>query len=463
MNNPVGPMFNLATQQQLLEKEWNRIKDKFPAERSRIVPYPGGPQCMACKQLVKKVQVCAGCKMAIYCSPECTKQWWKKGHKRQCPATKRDGERIPKYKEIVQQFPWTDAGWNAQGYYMKYLVWVQFGVLGSSREKVGYWAVYERTNQDTWDEILDSPWGRQLTEEEGWKLATKFIPSLAPKVCPSFPPTFDDNWTSYYQWRRLPIESPAAILLQWPLSVYACLKELGLVKKELAGPRRKLRVDYIGLRDEFGFIPVFGELALLFPNTDLDLVMFGEHNSRAFERAKSRGLAPQPCVFEYTAPSMCGGGTIRIFIDPSPPYYRPSRDPSDHPDAIVALNAGLGSFISWQHVILLSIEFDIPFAVTDYCEASLAEVKWEVLQQGVSSTLPPPKGIELIHYHAMLAKVLKEVRIADVEKVSAALERERPAKLNEFMEPSQRTAMHSLSPGSSNGVIQVVTRGTAKV
>lgn len=160
---------------------------------------------------------------------------------------------MPKYKEIMRQFPWTDAGWNCQGYYFENLVLVQFGVLGSSREKVGYWAAQERSSRDIWDKTLDSPWGRQLTEEEGWKLPTKFIPSLAPEVCPSFPPTFNDNWTSYYQWRRLPIESPAAMLLQWPLSVYACLKELGLVKKEVAGPRRKLRVDYIGLR--VGIVP----------------------------------------------------------------------------------------------------------------------------------------------------------------------------------------------------------------
>lgn len=115
----------------------------------------------------------------------------------------------------------------------------------------------------------------------------------------------------------------------------------------------------------------FGELALLFPNTDLDLVMFGETTGRAVQRAQARGInkSRRPCVFEYTAPTACGGGTVRVLIDSTPTYYRPSCERSEHPDAIVGLNAGLGTYISWQHVILRSFEFDIPFVVTDYCQA----------------------------------------------------------------------------------------------
>ena len=100
------------------------------------------------------------------------------------------------------------------------------------------------------EDMLDAPWCN-LTEAEGWRLPKEFIPTLAllsSDSCPSFPPTFDANWTSYYRWRGLPIASPAAMLLHWPLSVYACLRELGLVQENAVGARRKLTVFYVGAR-----------------------------------------------------------------------------------------------------------------------------------------------------------------------------------------------------------------------
>ncbi|KAJ6606055.1 hypothetical protein DFH09DRAFT_873065, partial [Mycena vulgaris] len=71
-----------------------------------------------------------------------------------------------------------------------------------------------------------------LTEDDGWRLPKEYIPSPAlqnSNTCPTFPPSFEDTWTSYYQWRGLPMISPAVMLLHWLMSVYVCLKELGFV------------------------------------------------------------------------------------------------------------------------------------------------------------------------------------------------------------------------------------------
>jgi hypothetical protein len=148
----------------------------------------------------------------------------------------------------------------------------------------------------------------------------------------------------------------------------------------------------------------FGELALIFPNTDLDLVMFGPSAWTAVERARFHGVvrSPRPCVFEYTAPVSCGSGTVRVLLDSNPKYYRPSRDPSEHPDAIVALNAGLGTYVSWHHVVLLSSEFGIPFAVTDYGHDCLAELRMDAIEQALTSNLPPPKTAEQTRYYVRL-------------------------------------------------------------
>ncbi|KAJ6515133.1 hypothetical protein C8R47DRAFT_504520 [Mycena vitilis] len=314
----------------------------------------------------------------------------------------RDGERAPRYKEVRDQFPWTNVGYNFRGQYMEDFALLQFGnIIGTSRAEVGYWATHERKTVAV-DEVLDAPWN-QLTEDEGWRLPKELIPSLAllnADTCPTFPLTFEANWTSYYQWRGLPISSPAALLLHWPLTVYECLKELGLCPTNAGASRRKLTVYYVGAREEVCYIPVFGELALLLHNTDLDLVFSGENTGRAVRRprALNHGIAtnPGPCVFQYTAPTSCGS-TVRAFIDSNPSYYRPSRNRQEHPDAIVALNAGLGTYISWQHVLLLSSEFDIPFVVTDYNEVCTMEFHAEALQEALTSTFSVPKNAEQVH------------------------------------------------------------------
>ncbi|KAJ7442277.1 hypothetical protein FB451DRAFT_1150240 [Mycena latifolia] len=440
----------------IILQEWDRIK-RNPTSRL-ILQLPR--QCSHCKQVVQDVKVCSACKMTVYCSPQCAKKEWKV-HKVFCGTHKKDGEQIPKYKAIINQFPWTNIAYNTRGQFNNHFVLAQFGILGTSRQKVGYWAFFERgEGLVAKDDVLDAPW-YELTEEKGWRLSTEHIPSLAMHnsvTCPKLSPTFEESWKSYYQWRGLPITSPAAILLHWPMSVYACLKELGLVP-ENSGPRKKLTVFYVGARDEICFIPVFGELALHFPNTDLDLVMFGQNAAHSVKRAKARGItqSPRPCVFEYTGPASCGSGTVRIFLDSNPAYYRPSRERSDDPDAIVALNAGLGSYISWQHVIMLSSEFDIPFVVTDYCEASLSQIHVEALEQALTSTLPPPKDFVETGFQAQIKKVIEEVKTVDVKKVCGALKRKRPMKLNEFMQPGWRGNSTSLSPGSCNAFIQVIT------
>ena len=77
------------------------------------------------------------------------------------------------------------------------------------------------------------------------------VPCLAfiqGRRAPSFPPTFEHNWTSYYEWRGLPHKSPAALLLHWLLSIYRLLYLLGFISSEGDGSeRRKLNIHCLGV------------------------------------------------------------------------------------------------------------------------------------------------------------------------------------------------------------------------
>ncbi|KAK7044960.1 zinc finger MYND domain-containing protein 15 [Favolaschia claudopus] len=453
-------------QHDLLRKQWD-LHNHDPSIRFKLLT--AGLQCSisTCKKPVAKdkVKVCSACRAVIYCSPECAKRgWW--NHKISCPALKSDREDKSLFTKLLAQFPWTNIGYAEGGDFCDLLLLLPFGLLGTTRDKVGYWALHVRGDSQLGDlKGFEAPWER-LSEEDGWRLPKAQIPSLelsAPDATlPSFPPNFEETWTSYYEWRGLPITSPAALLLQWPMTVYACLKELGFDPcAAVSKPRRKLTVFYVGAREEICFIPLFGELALNFPNTDLDLVMFGPSAQMAVQLANCRGDAQsfRPCVFEYTALPACGQGTVRVFLDfdPEHEYYRPSRDPAEHPDAIVALNAGIGTYISWFHVVMLCCEFGIPFAVTDYSQGSLSQARMDLIEKAVNGTLPPAKTSEQTHQFAAMNQAVAESGIVDIETTCAALRIERAPKLNQFMQPNCKGSLSSLGAASGNAYIQVIT------
>lgn len=83
--------------------------------------------------------------------------------------------------------------------------------------------------------------------------------------------------------------------------------------------------------------------------------------------AKSSPTAP---VFYYSAPDACGGGSISVFLCTSTGMWEPNLPDFPRPDALVACNAGLGSYKEWLPVIQAAHRLDLPFAVTEYSEQS---------------------------------------------------------------------------------------------
>jgi hypothetical protein len=97
-----------------------------------------------------------------------------------------------------------------------------------------------------------------LTERPGWRLSDKETPWLdfsfggkPPKLA-----SFEHNWASYYEWWGLPIESPAALLLHWPLTVYRLLTIAGVIPMPSSETRRQLTVHMLGIEKEMDFLPM---------------------------------------------------------------------------------------------------------------------------------------------------------------------------------------------------------------
>lgn len=90
----------------------------------------------------------------------------------------------------------------------------------------------------------------------------------------------------------------------------------------------------------------------------------------------------QDAVCVYRAPKELGGSAVAILLHGTTPLWtreeflklidsetRPIK--VGMPDVMIALNAGIGSYPSWNEVADMAHIAGIPFAVTDYLEITL--------------------------------------------------------------------------------------------
>ena len=76
-----------------------------------------------------------------------------------------------------------------------------------------------------------------------------------------------NSWEDYYKIRCIPLESPAALLLSFPLSIYYALLKHGAVPITVARMlRRQVRIHVVGIEKELNFLDMFKELGYLLPD-----------------------------------------------------------------------------------------------------------------------------------------------------------------------------------------------------
>jgi hypothetical protein len=202
----------------------------------------------------------------------------------------------------------------------------------------------------------------------------------------------------------------------------------------------------------------FGELALLLPYTDIKMVCFGQAVHTLVSRAKAshpKSLAAQTSptspVYSYTAPEVNGGGRIQIFLHGTADHWtpadaHPALSAYGKPDAIVAPNAGLGSYPSWYPIILYAHQMDVPFGTTEYAEQS-CEFQVDLFPQLLYADAMNPGSV--------MGQV-PGAPDAGARGRAAAKRWEYAIELNPFQRPGQRS-LPTKMPNVSNGfTIRVV-------
>ena len=76
-----------------------------------------------------------------------------------------------------------------------------------------------------------------------------------------------NDWGDYYKLRGIPLQSPAALLLTFPLTMHYALLKHGAVPITVAKMlHRQLRIHVIGIEKELNFLDLFKELGFLLPD-----------------------------------------------------------------------------------------------------------------------------------------------------------------------------------------------------
>ncbi|GBG93502.1 hypothetical protein CBR_g72156, partial [Chara braunii] len=229
----------------------------------------------------------------------------------------------------------------------------------------------------------------RVGEVSGWHLPASLAPSRDP---PSVPNDWLRNWKEYYSWRELPLDSPAAILLHFPLTIYHCL-HLAVSSHDdvVAAPRRsppgqfagqQLVVHLLGADKEVRQQQVFSELGFLLADVEVLLFMIGPAVPRDYDGSEVSLSALSPISGADEAADEVGSSSqqlgkghhrarnVKVVLRRG--LYHKLHSQLPEAALIVAMNAGLPAFPSWKPTLeLVSRTKSAPVFFTDYCEEAL--------------------------------------------------------------------------------------------
>lgn len=184
-----------------------------------------------------------------------------------------------------------------------------------------------------------------------------------------------ETWTDYYMMRGLSFDSPVAILLHWPLTLYHCLNLVaGKSFKNDMLTQKVLRVHYLGPNQELDQLEVFAELSAILPfeHIHIDFVGPDVPSFRNFEESKLLSFlecsdGECKCKLPWENMDTKCSVSLKLWKGLYHDTYKQLNE-GPLPDFIFAPNAGIAAFQSWLPTLKLINKLRVPAVFTDFCE-----------------------------------------------------------------------------------------------
>lgn len=187
------------------------------------------------------------------------------------------------------------------------------------------------------------------------------------------------SWKEYYEWRSIPLHSPVALLLHWPLMIYHATQVAGS-GSWTSGMNGKLYIHYLGPEKELLQLSVFSELHALFPNTSVHIELVGpsipqHRDGERIELCNYAHCLDRDCICKSSSERVSWGvhtnETSAVTLQLRRGFYHErytdiAKDSSPH--LVIAPNAGIAAYSSWLPTIELLKDMNIPAVFSDYCE-----------------------------------------------------------------------------------------------
>ncbi|KAJ8637788.1 hypothetical protein MRB53_012055 [Persea americana] len=306
---------------------------------------------------------CGHCGAVAYCSLSHQISHWN-NHKEECSRLEQQMQRA----DILHDFPFTYSTDATLQVSAKQMTRCSFLATRGLRH-IGLWK-YECSCHHP---IASSEY---LRINDDWNLPSALCPCTEPKD--PVPINLSD-WKDYYQWRCLPLHSPVALLLHWPLTIYQSI-QLSATRRSISEISGTLHIHYLGPEKELLQLAVFGELHALLPHLQVHIELIGPAvpQFRDGERINLCNYAhclDLDCTCKSSSENRSWGvsnsNATKVTLWFRKGYYHDCfRDivKDSFPDIIVASNAGIAAYSDWLPTIELIREIDVPAIFSDFCE-----------------------------------------------------------------------------------------------
>ncbi|CAM5138995.1 unnamed protein product, partial [Natator depressus] len=341
----------------------------FPSMRVRA--------CHVCKRhgFQGRLAPCQQCRAVLYCSERCRAADWARSpedaaHRAWCPRMAGYVARARQLADLPFSFAAevTGDGFNKEGF---------LAARGLTR---GYWAhesmlvrapdygVGLGGRKDWTPGPLQSGNPFEALRPEGGAA----LPPTSPE--PPAPRTYFSSWREYYAWRGLPLGSPLAVLLSYPLSVYYIVTqlaprhfpELNILNKQ------SLKIHIVETGKESDMAPLFWELSVLLPHVSLELLFLGgvlppeaDGQQLLLQRTETQGVR----IWPGPAPKAKGGRgglQLKFCAQPTPLLQGPK------PDLVIGFNSGFALKDTWLSALPRLQALRVPAYFTECSEYSCA-------------------------------------------------------------------------------------------